>query len=72
MIWKPNTCNCVIDYDNKKIITHCISHNNFNEVVIHNQSFNYKYGKGKELTQTQIEFLKIAKHEEKKKLKIKE
>jgi hypothetical protein len=53
-IWKPDTCHCVIEYNDKleciKIHKSCTVHQGgdkqvmFNNCLKHNQSFNLKYG----------------------------
>ena len=69
-IWKPDTCDCIIDYENKKMINKCCTeHKTMNDIVKHNQLFNYRYGKGKELTKIEIQDLNLAKRQEKMELR---
>ena len=69
-IWKPDTCDCIIDYENKKMIKNCCKeHKTVNDVIKHNQLFNYRYGESKKLSIEQVEFLKLAKRQEKNELR---
>jgi len=46
--WKPDTCNCIIDYDgdfrNPVFFQQCRTHNTPQETIVHNRSFNTRDG----------------------------
>tara|TARA_R110000751_G_scaffold181968_1_gene288583 strand:+ start:385 stop:696 length:312 start_codon:yes stop_codon:yes gene_type:complete len=68
--WIPDTCDCIIDIENKKMLNHCCKeHKSINECIKHNQLFNYRYGKEIKLTQTQQDDLKLGKNQEKMELR---
>lgn len=39
-IWKPDTCDCIIDLDKKEFIRRCRAHENVDGVLEHNRYFN--------------------------------
>jgi len=43
--WKPDTCECVADWEAARLIEKCVSHNSFNQTVAHNRSFNLRDGR---------------------------
>jgi len=47
-IWKPDTCHCTIKYDddfqNPVFVQQCRTHNNPNQTLAHNKSFNLRNG----------------------------
>ena len=42
--WKPDTCECYINLDDNSFIEQCQTHNNVNQVMAHNRSFNNRNG----------------------------
>tara|TARA_R100001143_G_C3247790_1_gene82096 strand:+ start:204 stop:446 length:243 start_codon:yes stop_codon:yes gene_type:complete len=72
--WKPDTCDCVIEYDNKTLkltneTKRCKLHKNssslLKDIRKHNKSFNLKFGS--DPTKEQLKQISELKQKEKKK-----
>ena len=70
MIWKPDTCDCIINLDTKEFIKRCNLHikSNVDAVTLHNISFNPQITK-EEFTLTKRKEITLNKKIEKERIK---
>lgn len=62
-IWKPDTCHCVADVENKNILINCKTHKVWTALLNHHQAFNRR----PQATEQQREALTKSKADEKAK-----
>lgn len=56
-IWKSDTCKCVADNTNKKLLVKCQGHNTYAEALKTNQDKNWSLGKGHHFTEEETAIL---------------